>query len=307
MATTIHIGIAFDRNYLSPFYALAHSIQVNHSPGEVILHCIATGITTPEKNNILDFFHPALEIRFYNIDPAQLADLVLNAKWSTAVYYRLLFPELVGVEIGKLLYLDCDTLCVGNLRPLYELDFSEPVAAASDTYVRTQPLLGITEPGAYFNSGVMVMNLPVWSENKISELTLKYLRDYPERILFVDQCGLNAVLANRWKLLPEQANLMFSSIPQARSTAYYQDLLKDVVILHYTLQRPWELSCSNPYRGLYWKSLRETPGRGQAYTDAAWKNYFRWLKINVLEWYFNFPALQVGWQFLKGILKPGAR
>jgi lipopolysaccharide biosynthesis glycosyltransferase len=88
-----------------------------------------------------------------------------------------------------------------------------PVAAVYDNYVKSQPLLGIFDEGEYFNSGMLLIDVEKWREQNISEKVMEYLLKYPERIKFVDQCGLNAVLNGNWMKLPARFNRIFTYLP----------------------------------------------------------------------------------------------
>ncbi len=298
----IHVGIAYDQNYLPQFYALAASIFARNRQHEVVIHAIVTGVTESSRADIAKYVGSnGAQIHFYEVDEEQLSKYVLVNKWTPAVYYRLMFPLLVPADVTKLLYIDSDTLVLNDLSKLYDQNTDNfPVAAVYDNYVKKQELLGIMEEGQYFNSGVLLMNIPMWNEQRISEQCFDYLAKYPERIRFVDQCALNAVLKNNWKKMDYRMNCLHSYLPDGMSRNEMRTFIRDVVILHFTLQRPWKMLCSNPYRKLYHYYLASSPYElKEKYVDYSIKKTPHFLKIRAMELYFNMPVVQKLWRSIK--------
>ncbi len=303
----IHVAIAFDKNYLHPFYALMSSIFYNHAPKQVKIHAIATGISDEEKDGIVLYVKQNNSvIQFYTFDESLVRDFVLLDMWTHAVYYRLLFPLLITDKINRLLYLDSDTLVIQNLNELCSINMeSFPVAAVYDNYVKTQPLLGINTEGEYFNSGVLLIDIGKWKEQRITELAIEYLKCYPERIKFVDQCALNAVLKGNWKKLDGRFNLIYSRVPQSISKRQLRMFLQNKVIIHFTLERPWSMLCKNRLSFLYHYYLKKSSLGKQVkqYEDFDLRKIPAFLKIALINFYFDLPLMPQLWKQIKSSLE----
>lgn len=299
--SSIHLGIAYDQNYLPQFYALAASLFANNPRNKIVIHAIVTGVAAASRADIARYVtENNARIHFYDVDEEQIGKYVLTNKWTSAVYYRLMFPLLVPKDVSKLLYIDTDTLVLNDISRLYDQESgSYPVAAVYDNYVRKQELIGIHEEGEYFNSGVLLMNLPVWNEQRISEQCFEYLAAYPERILYVDQCALNAVLRNNWKQMDFRMNCLFSYLPEGMNRSQRNAFIRDVVILHFTLQRPWTYLCRNPYRNLYGRYLRMSGfANGVRSVDFEWNKVPDKMKIQLVEWYHESGIVKKMWRAL---------
>lgn len=298
----IHVAAAFDQNYILPFYSLLNSLFAHHSPGELHIHLIAAGLSAGEKRNLaLTAERAGHRMCFYEVDVSKVENFGPRGKWTSSVYYRLFFPELVDESVERVLYLDTDTVVVKSLRSLYEQDLEHfPVAAVYDNYVKTQPLIGITEEHNYFNSGVLLIDVIKWRSQQITARTFQYLRDFPERILFVDQCALNAVLKGNWKMLPPCYNMMYSILPEGISKKSMSKYVQEAVIVHFTLQRPWHMLCRNRLRYLYFHYLkqRRVPS-SKRYTDFEIGKIPAWLNIRLLEFYFDSPTIQKIWRIMQ--------
>jgi lipopolysaccharide biosynthesis glycosyltransferase len=298
----IHLAIAFDQNYLKQFYALCASAVENNRNQELHFHCIATGLSNEEQSQIHEYCkrNKAL-INFYSIDQSVIEQFVTCGSWTLAAYYRLFFPFLLPQGIDRLLYVDSDALVVNELKELFSQDLEQyPVGAVYDNYVKTQPLIGITEEGHYFNSGVLLIDIPKWKEQRISEQAFAYLDKCPDHIRFVDQCALNAVLLNNWKHLPLQFNCMYTYIPEGMSKAEQRRFIADKVILHFTLQRPWHFLCKNPYRNLYPFYLQRYLGKKvKAIHDFTVSKLPSYLRNRLIEQYHNTALIKKLWRKLK--------
>lgn len=300
----LHIALAFDQNYLNQFYILATSIFTTHQKGEIKFHIIPSGIPTNKLKEIENYVSAqGNSIHFYSVDESTIKKFVLVNQWTYAVYLRLFFPLVVPESVSKILYLDVDIVVVNPLYELWALDLGTlPVAAVYDNYVKTQPKIGITQEGDYFNSGVLLIDVPRWNALSISEKTMAYLHHNPDKIMFVDQCGLNAVLKGLWIKLPEKFNFIYSRVPASASLKELNALVKNIVVVHYTLQRPWQMLCRNRLAYLYfdYRSLVPRELRGQRYTDFSFNKLPALFRIKLLNLYFDLPWLGKWWRKLNG-------
>lgn len=298
----LHLAIAFDNNYLIPFYALASSIFENNKKTAFHFHCIIRNIPAIEKQNIIRYLKENDSIiDFYEVDETLIEKFVVRSHWNTSVYYKMFFPILVPQNIEKLLYLDTDMLVINPLKELYGTDLEGfTLAAVYDNYVKIQPDLDIMEEGKYFNSGMMLINIKKWNIEQISQKAISFLQNYPEKIKFVDQCALNAVLKDNWLRVNEKFNLIYSYIPQDLSKKRLQDFVKDKAIIHFTLQRPWNFLCKNRLRYLYQYYLKKSPKKNEnSIIDFHFNKLLSFLKMRLSEIYLDSPAIQKIWRKIK--------
>jgi len=116
---------------------------------------------------------------------------------SLAPYFRLMAIDQMSVD--RLLYLDIDTVCDVDLSPLQNLDMGScpaawvseaPMSGAVDRF--TAEHLGNSPDEPYFNSGVILVNVPEWKRQSISRKSLEYIAE--NKPPFHDQSALNVVL-----------------------------------------------------------------------------------------------------------------
>ncbi len=223
------ICLAFDNNY-APFAAVT------------IDSIVATGLSTGDsvtfwvlaaedvEQSTLDLIRrragSRARLELLNADGA-LARLPVSAQpglhyLSPAMYLRLVLPELLPAPVARVLYLDSDTLCVGELAGLFKEDLAGcALAAAPDAYNTTvghgsgipgqDPAAGpdvLSRP--YFNSGVLLIDTARWRRLEITRRCLEYVQAHAGELRFPDQDALNLVLDDRWHRLSPIWNEMES-------------------------------------------------------------------------------------------------
>jgi lipopolysaccharide biosynthesis glycosyltransferase len=271
----IQLAFAFDENFINPFYVLLTSIFLNNKEHIFQIHTITTGVPQKQKDRIRRFVHLNKgTITFYDLQPEHLKGLAIpkTSTLTSAAYYRLFFHLVVPEHLTKLLYMDCDIVVIGNLGDLYNTDLGTyPFGAVAQSSVtKNRPDLGIDEIGIYFNSGVMLMNIPEWKSQKITEKSLAFLHDFPEKTKLVDQDALNVASAHYYFHLAERFNVLPSIIPKNQNRQNYYDFLKDKVIMHYTWKdcKPWSFFSLHPYNQLYKFYFKKSPqAREEMYVD----------------------------------------
>lgn len=168
---------------------------------------------------------------------------------SAGMYLRLQLPHLVDGP-QRLLYLDVDVQVCADLSPLWEVAMGDdvPLAAVRDGLCDTLGANGGTpglderhDPQApYFNSGVLLINLPVWRRQQVTEQCLAYLAEHDGRLRYPDQDALNLATYGRWLRLPHCWNHMQSYRMEPAYKDYDPTAVWDMRIMHFAgTRKPW--------------------------------------------------------------------
>lgn len=270
MQEKIHIAFTIDKPYIQHVGVLLCSLFEHNPKNLFIIYLVIDFSENHELKKLKKFIATfSQELKVINVQKEKVSGFKLSHHATSAVYYRLLLPELLDYKIEKILYLDADMIIKNDLLSLWNIDLkSYPLAAVKEPLFNRHAQLGLIEGTPYFNSGVMLMNLPVWREMKVSELAMHFIRDYPERISFWDQDGLNAVLQGDWLELDfkwnQQSQMYQASCEIIESSQMLEDALADPAIIHFSSKfKPWQYWCDHPLKDEYYKYLNLTP----------WKNF----------------------------------
>lgn len=181
-------------------------------------------------------------------------------------YYMLDASRLLPDNIERILYLDIDTMVLGDIDLLYSMDFNGCYFIAADENCKRKrsdfaALIEKHKQPALFNSGVLLMNIPALRKSKIDiNYFLERIKEMPDGKYFADQGLLNFCFWDRTKYVPaynwnhttyqEQsfdemlscADRIESPFNEAYSEAEYEIRNVGVKIVHFTVSdKPWDV------------------------------------------------------------------
>ena len=176
--------------------------------------------------------------------------------YTCTTYFRVFIAGMFP-QYDKALYLDCDTVILGDISELYNYDLGDNLIAGAPCegvnsfevyreYVRTVDGLN---PDYFFNAGVILMNLKAFREEKFYEQFADLLQKY-KFTLIQDEDYLNVLCQDRVLRLPRAWN----------KTPVSKDLLprEDLRIVHYLMTwKPWRYE-DVPYAEYFWEYAKQT-------------------------------------------------
>jgi len=303
-----HIDLAFgvDAAFL-PQVGVVLASAAAHTPTARLRVWIATTEAAQVSGeHIGSRVAPQVEIHWLPIDHTAIAQAPTSAQISLASYYRLLIPTLLPAEIDRFLYLDADLVVEKDLTELFQTDLGQaPVAAVVDASHPQRRLLGMRSNSRYFNAGVLLINRPVWLQQRVTERALELISRQADQLAFHDQDTLNVLFDGTWFELPPQWNQQtgFWEQPASRlglDRTTHARLLNDPAIVHFTgRSKPWHYTNDHPLRQRYWdyravagmgteppraKSWAEVVRRGvKRLTPYRHRDLARWFENQVVE------------------------
>lgn len=193
---------------------------------------------------------------------------------SYAANMRLFLADLLDDSVDRLLYLDADTIVLESLTELFHLNLgTSPLAMALDSIVsdmRTN--LGFSLQDDYYNSGVILFQMHIWKEQRLSDRIAAYVIKEKPNFSSPDQDLLNIVCKNLIYRLPPQYNLQPMHVVfqtkdywkhYLRASYYSQDDIESAkkrpVILHFFRfmgEFPWHRNNVHPDNDIFDKYLQ---------------------------------------------------
>ena len=180
-----------------------------------------------------------------SVDASRLQGLPLSNHASVANYFRLLFSEILPDTLQKVIYLDSDLVFLGAIDPLWEVDVSNYSVAAVEQQDYNHSYLGLASSSAYFNSGVMLINLADWRVNQVSHKAFEFIGQNKSKIKYWDQDVFNVLFEGKWLKIDRIWNHLDS-----------EDLGESKVVHFAGKHKPWNAHCAHRYKLLYFKYLR---------------------------------------------------
>lgn len=231
-----------DDNYVPGVMVLIASAAF-HNPGARFA-VLDMGIS-PANRVRIDALAARLQVPVQRVEVAQDAFdhiAVARAHLTRSTYLRLLIPDLFPDE-DRVLYMDCDMVVLDDLGALDRVDLGTEIVAAVPCPSPDPIEVAATGHvlGSYVNAGLLVMNLPVWRQEKIAAACLALLCDPDRPLLSEDQSAINIAAAGRIRLLEPRFNTY--SDPGAYKRP--EDFPDVPAVVHYVVNnKPWNLPTS---------------------------------------------------------------
>lgn len=244
---TVIIACSIDRRFAELAGVMIYSLELNGDVPDAEICVIADGLKQSDKDMIQACAKRPLT--FFDLDAGTLKrikGLPTTSYWSRVIYARLFFPNLLPTDKGNLLYLDADTMIKGSLRPLQDIDMGNAVIAAVGAPSKLNANIGRPDEAFYFNSGVVLINLPEWQRQNLSEKAISLLNS--RLFAFPDQDVLNLLADGQTIRLDPEWNA------QQRKLR-----VDNARIVHFTHAKPNTTYCDNPERALFLKYRSQTP------------------------------------------------
>ena len=162
-----------------------------------------------------------------------------------ATYFRFFAPEVVDAD--RILYIDSDLIVIGDLSPLFEIDFQGYSIGAVDDYYAYE---GRTSG---FNAGVLLMNVAKWKEYSIVNNLLELAAEKHSIVHLADQSILNIYFENNWLELDKTYNYMVG-VDISNLIQKYERLEDSLpVVVHFASHdKPWNTYSISRLRELWW-------------------------------------------------------
>ena len=266
-----------DSAYAVHFCTAMHSLFESNKGEKFNVHLLYDGLEDDEKNKLLEFFKSHRQKLFlYKVSGLEFKDFPIRAQVTVATYFRLLIPTTLPSTIGKVIYLDYDIVVNSNLQKLWKHDLAGKIIGAVRTgFSQQYPYLEMPNGLPYFNAGIMLMDLKLWKESRVTESAVTFIKENPDKLLNWDQDALNRVLIGQWGEIDSKWNILDSKKKVAQEG-----------IIHFAgVHKPWDIYCTHPLKDLYLQNRKKTPW-GPMKTDLSRiaKNFvlakLRLLKMN---------------------------
>lgn len=292
MIDTPQVAACCDENYVA--YATVMMLSaLNNCQVSIDFHLINCGVTS----HSIDAMQQCIEnhggtLTTYQTDDTLYAGLP-TSRYSIATFHRINLPDYIPHHIKKIIYIDSDTLVLGDLTELWQTDLKgQPVAAIENLSPKACVSIGVGR-NDYFNAGVLVMELDQWRAQKIHHQVTKYAQDHAGQLQFFDQCSLNAVLQGRWTRLPVrwnvQSDIYSVVIKYINGCTYSRSELDRAIlepaIVHFTgKKKPWKIVCFHPFKNHYRSFIRKTPWASQPAPDNTFQAWWKFITAFRQNW-----------------------
>lgn len=272
----------------------------NYEPDEIII--LDYGILERNKEKLNEIASAyGKRIDYVNakaiMEKVQAELHLVNFRGSLATYSRAFIDKLMPKYVERLLYIDSDTVVVGDVSPLKEIDMGEACMAAvvgtgfyTGNKQHEAELRLLTGNKCYYTCGIVLFDLGNWNRINAYDLMADVLNkktDYP----YADQTLINNSIPEKYLMkLPLQYNYtthVYSEVIETdmamRGGWYSREeveyAIQHPVVIHYPgnpINRPWYDVCYSHRKDDYLKYRKRSP-----WASDSFFSYDEYYKKNV--------------------------
>ena len=223
----VHVACCFDQKMELPFLVLASSLK-RHLKGDrkVVLHAVHSDPIAHDLAYFVGLNSATFELRLRHVENRFCDVAIWPSHLTAASLLRLRLPSVLK-DIDRVVYLDCDLVLLNDITTLYDTDLLDfPLAACLDFWLSgaspfappgwdvgawhkfLSEVVRLTDSKAYFNAGVMVMDLRRFRNTSLIHSAEGFLGQTNYRTPFVDQDALNHVIDGAFVRLDSRWNVL---------------------------------------------------------------------------------------------------
>jgi lipopolysaccharide biosynthesis glycosyltransferase len=258
----IDVCFCCDELYFDYFCVSFSSLVDNNKDNIIRLHLVQTGISKSKIDFLMRQSSESVHISIYDVQLADISKLEGRGHISKATYYRLLLPNILS-HLDRVIYLDCDILVNSSLVDLWSFDITKYyLAAVENPFFDRHMALGIELGSAYFNAGVLMINLNKWRAEDVMFKALKFLESNSSAAKLMDQDALNYVCQHNWYQLDVRWNVQTVHIKRFLYFAINRKIkVNDISggnIVHFSSSnKPWQRLDWHPLTKKYLSTARD--------------------------------------------------
>lgn len=231
-----------------------------HKDDDVYIHIISDYISIHHRKYLRKIAQNAC-VKIYTFTENDVL-VGLPCGWTVYAWYRIYLPQILDINVHRVLYLDCDVVVNDSLDTLFMMDMKgKSIAACLDIesyYSYTYQRLGYDSDLKYISSGVLLMNLKKWRESNLCMRMIKFAEEYPQKLKYPDQDSINYLCCDDKIVLPPQYGVALNFFREKMFVKDHLSEMKQLVeaplIVHYAGYQPWVYhkdKCLHSF--LWWK------------------------------------------------------
>ena len=258
-----NIAYAPDDKYINQTIVSMVSAIENNKEHEIEFIIIYSKLNEESIKKLHDV--PNCILRLLQVDESIFTSLPLSHWVTVQAWFRIKLPDMCP-DLDKILYLDCDTLVLGDLSELFNTDLSgKYLAGVKDVWgvKRYCERLSMTS-GVYVNSGMLLLNADYCRQEGFFDKIVDFANNNSKIIEFCDQDSINKIADEKKVVLHPKFNFMDTWWRGGyyefwgKEEEGYLSAKENPVIAHLTGLKPAFKGCGNKFKDEWWKYAKLT-------------------------------------------------
>ena len=253
-----NIAYAPDDNYLNQTIVSMVSAVENNKEHEIEFIIIYSKLS--DKNILKLKSVKNCTLRLLQVDENMFSSLPLSYWVTIQTWFRIKLPDMCP-DLNKILYLDCDTLVLGDLSELFNTDLSNKyLAGVKDVWVTNKHIV----LNDYINAGMLLLNTEYCRREHFFDKIVDFANQNANIIEFGDQDAINKVADEKKVILHPKFNFMdmwwhneYHELHKTEEQEYL-NAKENPVIVHFLGPKPAFKGCGNKFKDRWWEYAKIT-------------------------------------------------
>lgn len=257
----MNILVTLNSNYIKPLRVMLKSLFLNNNEEKFCIYVMHSSLKEEELNELQGFIEgESHKLEVITITDEYFQDAPVIKHYSKEMYYRLLAFKFLPNDMDRILYLDPDILILNSIHELYHTDLTGYLyAAAYHDRASVKELnklrLKQYEIEAYYNSGVLLMNLEELRNEVDEEEIFKFVEENRKKLILPDQDVINGLYSKKIKNVEElryNFDARFYPYHKIVDKIDMDFVINETVILHFCgKKKPWLKNYTGKFHSLY--------------------------------------------------------
>lgn len=261
----IDIAMGFDGRY-APHAANVMASIMRHAPGAKLRFILLQSGVSEETKRRTERTARGAAFVWIEVRDEDLPWFT-HGHLNRTVLFRLGLEALAPQDCGRVIYVDSDTVVLGDIRELVAVDLGGcPLGAVTDCYQDADTFAktwSLQPGGRYFNSGMLVIDLPKVRAEKLFSRAIDIVAQNASRLPFGDQDALNVALWKNSVVVEPTWNVQRFVTREEIAAETAPDRQwghRRPRLIHFIgTEKPWMRNVWHPWAWAYWENLKRTP------------------------------------------------
>jgi lipopolysaccharide biosynthesis glycosyltransferase len=267
MQATIDVALGFDNRYV-PHAANVMSAIMRYAPDAPVRFILVHSGVTRDQQLRMEGVARGARFLWIEVGDDDLPAYADRGHLNRTVLFRLGLETMAPADCHRVLYVDADTIVMGDIRELWTADLGgHALGAVTDHWSDMEAFAKLwrlpLEGARYFNAGIQVIDLDKVREGKLFSKALDFVMEHDTKLLFGDQDALNYVFWNKTAVIEPTWNVQRFQTAKERAAETRADRKwgkPTPRLIHYIgTEKPWARNVWHPWAWAYWENLRRTP------------------------------------------------
>lgn len=266
---SFHIAFTGTAGYISHMGVVALSVRKWNPDMPLSFHFFVNDLNDRERGHLIDLSRMAKATVYVHLIDDSCFTTLLLSDGVAAFFYRFLVAPTLASMTDRVLYLDGDMMCRGDMTPLWTMDLTG-FDAAVVTDRREESNAKRVGTSKYFNAGMMLINIDQWMKDGLFDDIVRRAQEnvakVGNRLSHHDQDIHNQMLDGRVKYLPKKYNYLYNLDRQSLFAKQPEnEPYEKQVIIHFAGHaKPWHSWVQD------WPAVREYAA---LQNESPWKGY----------------------------------